>query len=650
MLLSKKVFLKRKGNKNVNYYKELGYDVNSDVFEVNITDLTKYSNVEVIAKCDFCGKVISVRYDLYLKNISHYDLFACSKTCAKNKTIRTVMKKYGVENVNQSEDIKKKTKKTNLEKWGVEYVLQSDLVRNKIKKTNLEKWGTECVLLSDKIQEKSKETLMKNWGVDHNFKSATIREKSKETLMKNWGVDNPSKSEEILNRKKETSMKNWGFDNPAKSEEIKNKTKKTNLKNNGFEYPMQSDIIKEKSKKTLMKKYGVDHNSQIQEIKDMIKIHNLEKWGVEYTLQSDNIRNKIKDTNLLKYNCEVATQNEEIRLKYYIIAQDKNYIRYKGDEVSIMYCDLKNHEFEISSTIYHSRINSNTPLCTVCYPISNSRSIKESELFNFINSIYNKEIVQNYRDGLEIDIYLPDLKLGFEFNGLYWHSEEWKNKNYHKDKINYFKEKGIKIMHIWEDDWDYKNDIIKSQIRNNIGLTIEKIWARKCQVKEINDISTIKDFLNNNHIQGWVTSTIKLGLYYEDRLVAIMLFDHNEGRKKMNDSEWNLSRFCNIINNSVVGGASKLLNYFIKNYKPARIISYSDNDWSNGNLYYKLGFEFISEGSPDYKYIVGDKRVHKSRFRKSKIKAESISESAFMKNIGILKIWDCGKTKFSLIF
>ena len=110
----------------------------------------------------------------------------------------------------------------------------------------------------------------------------------------------------------------------------------------------------------------------------------------------------------------------------------------------------------------------------------------------------------------------------------------------------------------------------------------------------------------------------------------------------MNDDEWNLSRFCNKINTNVIGGASKLLNYFIKNYNPTRIISYADKDWSIGNLYEKLGFSLVKEINPDYKYIINGRRVHKSRFRKS---YTGVSES----KIKMLKIYDCGKLKYELL-
>jgi hypothetical protein len=212
------------------------------------------------------------------------------------------------------------------------------------------------------------------------------------------------------------------------------------------------------------------------------------------------------------------------------------------------------------------------------------------------------------------------------------------------DKTNYFKEKGIKIIHIWEDDWTLRRNIIESQINNLLKINSGKIFARKCIVKEV-CVKDCKKFLNENHIQGSVSSQIKIGLYFEDELVSIMTFNNSEGRKKMENGGYNLNRFCNKCGVNVIGGASKLLSYFIKNYEVKRIVSYADKDWSIGNLYEILGFINVGGNGPDYKYIVDNQRVHKSRYKKSKLKT-TLTEAKQMEINGFHKIYDCGKLKF----
>ncbi len=647
MIISQFVSVKRRGNKNLKYYQDLGYDITKGEFKVKVCDLTKNSKCLISAKCYFCDKIVEKVYYLYLRNISSNGLFACSSKCGKNKSIMTNVKNIGVEWANQSDKIKEKSKMTSIVNWGVDNPMKSEVVKKKVKSNNLKKWGVEWTLESVKIRKKIKKTNLKNWGVDHNFKSTEVRKRIKKTLLENWGVDNPSKSEEVKSIKKQTSIRNWGVDNPSKSEEIKKSKRVTCLKNWGVEYPQQNSEIQKKSQDTLIRKWGVDHNMKIPNIIELMKANNIKNWGVEWTLQSPEIKESIKRTNLENWGVDHPFLNEEFRILNFNISKDNNYLSYLGNNLSLFRCK-DGHNFEISSVNYFSRIRSNTPLCTVCNPIGDSVSIKELDLYKFINSVYTNQIIQSYRDGLEIDIYLPDLQIGFEFNGLYWHSEEKKSKRYHLDKTNHFKERGIRIIHIWEDDWDNRKEIIKSQIKNWIGLNNRKIGARECIVAEITDSKISKIFLNNNHIQGYVNSIIKLGLYHNDELVSIMTFDRNEGRKKMGPGEWNLSRFCNLLDTNVIGGASKLLKYFMDHYHCIRMISYADKDWSTGDVYNILGFDNIGESDPDYKYIIDNKRVHKSRFKKSKLNTD-LSESKHMREMGYNRIFDCGKIKYEKI-
>ena len=450
---------------------------------------------------------------------------------------------------------------------------------------------------------------------------------------------------------KNTNVERYGVENPALSDKIKDKIKQTNIERYGNEITFKSQIIKDKIKQTNLERYGVENPALSDEIKDKIKQTNLERYGNIHFFKSDRFisnldeyKKKIKSKYFRFLGAEHPMKSELFRYKFNI-CNDNDYIKYKDKGISVFKCD-KGHEFEINSDNYRSRKINKISLCTICNPIGESPSIKEKDLLDFIKSIYNRSIINSYRDGLEIDIYLPDLKLGFEFNGLYWHSEAFKGKKYHIEKTNYFQKKCIRIIHIWEDDWSIKNEIIKSQIKNIIGKTEHKIFARNCEIKVLNNKES-SDFLDKNHIQGKDRSIIRIGLLYRDEIVSIMTFDKFNGRNKMSGNEWNLSRFCNKLDTIVIGGASKIFKHFIKLYNPIRIISYSDKNWSQGNLYLKLGFKKLYESRPDYKYIIGGKRIHKSNFKKSKTK-QNISESEYMNLLGINRIYDCGKIKFEV--
>ena len=458
--------------------------------------------------------------------------------------------------------------------------------------------------------------------------STNVSDKRMETLeksnMEKYGVKNVFQIDSIKQKIKNTCLEKYGFHNHNKSDTIKNKIKSTNLEKYGIEYYIGSTEFIEKSKVTCLEKYGANH-----------------------PMKNSDIKEKLKNVFIKKYGTNTISENEEFRKDNFGLAKNTNYIKYIGNSISLFKCDLgENHQFEISKNTYINRTKSNNPLCTICYPISENNSIKELEVLRFIEKNYKGKILHGYRDNLEIDIYLPELNIGFEFNGLYWHSEEYKEKNYHLDKLNYFKKKGIKIINIWEDDWDNKNDIIKSQIKNCLFLTENKIFARKCTIMEVPS----SEFLDDNHIQGNVPSSLKLGLFYNGELVSLMTFDNFEGRKKMENGGWNLSRFCNKINYNVIGGASKLFKYFIRKYNPSRIISYADKSWSDGSLYYKLGFKLKYETKIDYKYIVNNIRENKTKYKKTKLIKEKIigTEKEIMKSLGYKRIYDCGKIKFEL--
>jgi hypothetical protein len=587
--------------------------------KIPVDILPNGSGYKVKPICDFCKSVYDTEWRKYLKIEIDGQKHCCnSKDCINLKRKETNIEKWGVDNPMKSKVVKKRLEETSLEKWGVEHYSKTNEYKDKIKKTSLEKWGVEHYSKTDEYKDKIKKTSLEKWGVDNPFQLEFVKEKIKETIKEKWNVDNYSKTYEFKYKIKETSLNKWGVTSYSKSEECKEKVRLDNIEKWGVDNPMKLNKVKDKIKETSLEKFGVDNYTKTKEYLEKTKKTNLKKWGNE-----------------------IINNSELFRSEFYKIGKDINYIKHLVGNISLFKCSC-DHEFEINSSQYYNRIRQNISLCTICNPIGDIKSIKERELFKYISSIYNGEIIQSYRDGLEIDIYLPAIKLGFEFNGLYYHSNKFKEANYHLGKTKYFKESGIRIIHIWEDDWSFKRDIIVSQIRNWIGVTENRIFARKCKVKEISESKIVTRFLEENHIQGKVNSILKLGLYYNDELVSLMTFDHSEGRKKMESVDWNINRFCNKINYNIIGGASKLFKHFMNNYDVKRVISYSDSDWSLGGLYESLGFIKVNEGNPDYKYIFEGKRIHKSRFRKSNT---GMSEN----KLNLLKVYDCGKTKWEII-
>jgi hypothetical protein len=408
----------------------------------------------------------------------------------------------------------------------------------------------------------------------------------------------------------------------------KSMTKKANNTKNSFSTDKQNNI-NNKRKKSVTEKYGVEIISQNKDIAKKIK------KNIKITKQN---------------NRDINFTNRINKLGYTLIKCDIDDLKIK--------CEQCGHDFDIHRSLFNQRNRFNITICTICNPINNHISDFQNQITQYISSIYNDDVLINKKFGkYEIDIFLPKLKIGFECNGLWWHSEIYREKEYHINKINYFKNQNIELINIWEDWWKIKNNIIKSIIDNKLNLTKHKIYARKTKIKIISDEKSVKDFLNNNHIQGYIPSKIKIGLYYNDELISIMIFGKMRialGNKNPNVNDWELIRYCNKLNYIICGGASKMLKYFINHYNFSTITTYADLSISNGNLYKKLNMNYISTTEPNYTYFNKDKgiRLNRFNFRKDILVKEGFdknkTEHQIMKERNYYRIYDCGNLKYTL--
>ncbi|QPX63286.1 putative homing endonuclease [Campylobacter phage F358] len=301
----------------------------------------------------------------------------------------------------------------------------------------------------------------------------------------------------------------------------------------------------------------------------------------------------------------------------------------------------KGHVFERPFTVVE---NKSQTKCPICYPRTSNFEI---EVKNFLTELCIKYIQndRNMLDGLELDFYLPDYNLAIECNGDYWHSDSViSDKKYHLNKTLKCNSQGIQLLHIFESNWIKNRNIWESIIKNKLGLSF-KIYARKCEIKEVNKIEE-KEFLNKNHLQGFTGSTVCYGLYYQNELVELMSF----GRSRFNKNiSWELIRLCTKINVNVIGGASRLLKIFENNYPNQTLLSYSNNLYSNGKIYNTLGFEFSHTSSPGYFYYKNGIIYDRQQFMKHKLKDKlekfnpNLTEAENMSINGYNRVWDCGQ-------
>lgn len=291
----------------------------------------------------------------------------------------------------------------------------------------------------------------------------------------------------------------------------------------------------------------------------------------------------------------------------------------------------------------------------------------QKSICDFINSlgISTKSNDKKLLKGVEIDILMSELKLGIEFNGLLYHSELFGKKkwDFHKNKTDLMNSAGYKLIHIFEDDWDYKQDIVKSKLMHICKKTPNKIHSRKCLIK-LCTTQEKETFLVQNHLLGPDSSNVSIGAYYNDDLVAVMTFDNKRKMQvKQNDVDsYELKRFAIKNLHSIPGVANRMIKHFINSFKPTSIISFAEKTWTNGieeNLYSKNNFTKVADLRPDYKYFNRKEhkpiRLHKFQFGKQSLKKmfpnvfkDEKTEWEIMQECNYDRVWDCGKIKYEL--
>jgi hypothetical protein len=485
-------------------------------------------------------KIINQNYFIIkindLKKNSHYSIKVKCDICGKEKELPYYKYIKNISNGNYYSCSQKcsrlKTENTNLKRFGYKIPLHNDKLKNKSIKTNIEKYGTKYSSQNQDIKNKSIKTNIKKYGFKCYLETNECREKLNIYFKKH--------KDDIITKRIKTNIKRYGFSFPPKNELIKEKIKKTNLKKYKTSCTLCNPLIKEKSRK-----------SKINNLKNKFKL---------------NIINVDFDNDIITIKCKKCNKNYNISYQQLIDRYSRK----------------------------------NLEICTICYPIGHYyKSNDEINVYNFIKENYKGKIITSSRKIIipyELDIYLPNLNLAFEFNGLYWHSDLIKEKNYHLNKTELCEKKGIQLIHIFEDDWNYKKDIIKSIILEKLNKN-KIINSIECKILELKNNEQIKNFLNNNHIHGFKDSYIKLGLFYKKELVSIMTFTKSDYKGK-----YYLNQFCNKNFINVKEYFSKLFNYFIKKYKPIEIISKIDRNYIDKNLL-KSNMKFLFKTIPNFYYI-----------------------------------------------
>ena len=439
-----------------------------------------------------------------------------------------------------------------------------------------------------------------------------------------------------------TKLERYGDPNYANGDQIR-ATKKERYGIQGFNNP-------EKRKATKLEKYGAANFVNPEKCART----KLERYGS----RTYNNQEKMQATKLMKYG-DPHYLNHEKGYETYLMRVKEKYQKAAGDQCKILdykdrvftcECTKCGNIFTIPVTTGFMRLfRYGIQLCTKCQPAETSRSKEENSLCSYIESLVGEgNVVKSDRKtvfGHELDIYVPSLKLAVEFDGLYWHNELKKPDVYHLRKTEDCAACGIRLLHVFEDEWNYKMDIVKSRISGIIGKNTV-IYARECEIKEVDD-SESRKFLEENHIQGPCGSTWRLGLYKDGNLCALMTF----GTGRFNDGI-ELLRFCNRKYTSVTGGASRLFSRFVASHPEiSSIVSYADRRWSGKDAFYpKLGFTLDGVTRPSYYYIINNMRHNRMEFTKKKLVDAgfdpNMSEHEIMLSRKIYRIYDCGNYRY----
>lgn len=324
---------------------------------------------------------------------------------------------------------------------------------------------------------------------------------------------------------------------------------------------------------------------------------------------------------------------------------EEAYSKGVGTKLVLLNCEKHGKFSRHRSTVNNGKLGTPCPYCKV-----SGASTLEGEVVEFVRTL--GPCVQGDRKQIapkELDCFVPSKKLAIEFNGLYWHSEAKIDKTYHKNKNNLCRDKGIDLIQIFEDEWVNKKEICKSIISNRMGMNSSVFYGRKLSVIPC-DFKVARDFLNANHIQGFVPAQRYFTLVDLDGTVrAVASFSFNRLKK---DGSWELVRYCSVLSTNVVGGLPKLVKHFLKAEGVTRLISYCCLRWFNGEGYKKAGFTLLSEGPPSYFYTNKQIRYSRHVAKKHKLRRllpsfdENMTESENMAAAKFLKIYDCGNLLF----
>lgn len=414
---------------------------------------------------------------------------------------------------------------------------------------------------------------------------------------------------------------------------------------------------KRKTRETNIERYGHVGAHGDPEVLAKYRATCTERFGVPSPMQSSAILKKGCETTHAKYGVDYYTQSQHSHDRL-IASREKRMKRIVAEAAPLVEQGLSVNAMQPIIGIPYSTLE--RYLADSGVHVSGRTTLPEQLALDLLESaIPDHEIIQHDRSvlgHLELDLYVPDLKLAMEVNGIYWHSDKFKDRDYHVDKFNACNKKGVRLIQVWDYELDdlRKVDILKSILRCAAG-TSDSIGARETELIRINGASPRVDtFLDANHWEGHAPMA--------DQCVTYALCSHNNIVQMMvleprGKDVWEVPRSCSKLGVSVTGGTSRLINAFQSYAGHGKLISHSDNRLFSGHSYRAAGFAATGcEVGYDWWHVNTDEFVcqraagHDPRQLLGESFDPNLSEIANMHNAGWLRLWDAGRTRWELTF
>lgn len=611
--------------------------------------------------CAICGKQFPIKWR------SGRNVNEIAKTCSPE--CRT---KLAFANGNPFNDptSREKAKQTMLERYGVDHPMHSEEIKSKVDKTSIERYGAKRFTQTSEYIEKATATNQQRYGADWARQNPEIQKKSEDTLLTHYGVTNPMQSEELKAKVSETYKERTGYDTPMHNPEVIEKIKQSNLEKYGVEHVLQSPEIKAKAIESNLQRWGgLGLGSEV--IRDKIQTTNEQKYGVKNPANTPEVQAKISATMLSRYGVSHYNESWDYRAAHMTdptkVADWKAFLD-DPDLYVAEHFDHKPNYLELANALGVNDATIQVHLSRMGKSdlVQYTLSYLENELVDILKDInsdmqilrHNRDLIKPY----EIDIYLPEYKIGIEVNptgthnsSVGSHNHSPKAPSYHRMKTNMCEQQGIFLFHIFGYEWTHKKEIIISMLRNLIGCNSQVIYARKCEVRQLASTEAF-EFLQANHRQGGVHSKYRYGLYYNGDLVSVMTFGKMRntlglGSEDLSDC-WELVRYCNKLNTTVVGGASRLFKHFVADHQPVRVRSFSDRAHTKGGLYRTLGFTEVARNPESYVWVnltdnkaynrVSTQKQHLRTFFHDDTIDLSKTEREIMESHGYVQVFDSG--------